>query len=39
LEVLPALNQLVHGLEKQLESLADLPINQHPDESPMEGRE
>jgi len=39
LEVLPALNQLVHGLEKQLESLADLPINQHSDESPMEGRE
>lgn len=29
LEVLPALSQLLRGLEKQLEALADLQVNQH----------
>jgi hypothetical protein len=29
LEVIPALSQLVQGLDKQLEALADLQVNQH----------
>lgn len=29
LEVLPALNQLLRGVDKQLEALADLQVNQH----------
>jgi len=33
LEALPALNQLLQGLDKQLQSLTELQINQHSDNS------
>jgi hypothetical protein len=33
LEVLPALNQLLQGLDKQLETLAELQIDRHSDNS------
>jgi hypothetical protein len=33
LEALPALNQLLGGLDKQLEALADLQIDEHSDNS------
>jgi hypothetical protein len=33
LEVLPTLHQMVRGLDKQLEAIAELQVNQHSDNS------